>query len=249
MNTVAVILAGGKGTRISEETRYIPKPMIMVGDRPIIHHIMDEFVSWGIDEFVILTGYKQEIIFGHFFGCSEDITREGNYTVCKSKDWKVTLVPSGMESQTGGRLLFLKGLISDDFFFTYGDGLSDIDLSKVIKLHKEKNAIATVSGVHPAPRFGSLFIRDDGLVQEFGEKVDHLDGWINGGFSVLSPKILDYINSEQCNLEKDVYPQLAKDGNLYSVTHDGFWQCVDTIRDLDLLNSIYLEKGRIWLKQ
>lgn len=246
--TTAVILAGGKGTRISEETRYIPKPMIMLDDRPIIHHIMDEFISWGVRDFIILTGYKQEVIFGYFFGCAEDVYRQGTYVVCTSKEWTVRLVPSGLESQTGGRLLHIKDLVDDDFYFTYGDGLSNIDLDQVMHRHKISGAIATISGVHPAPRFGSLHLNSVGKVIEFGEKVDHLDGWINGGFAVLSPAILEYIRSPQCNLEKEVYPQLAHNGYLYAVTHDGFWQCVDTLRDLDTLNTIYKEQGKIWLK-
>lgn len=248
MDNIAVILAGGRGTRISEESRIVPKPMIYLVDKPILHHLIDEFVHQGIKEFVILSGYKQEIIFGYFFGLSDDFYRDGNHTVFQIEGIKITLVPSGLDSQTGGRLLFLKDIVKDDFFLTYGDGLSNINLQSVLNKHKQSNAIVTISGVHPVPRFGDIVFDDSGKVNIFDEKRDHLRGWINGGFAAISPKILSYISSEQCNLEKDVYPKLLQDEKLYVVPHSGFWHCVDTIRDLENLTEIYNKEGKVWLK-
>lgn len=240
----AVILAGGKGTRISEETKSIPKPMIRVGNKPILHHIMDGYISQGVNEFVILCGYKSEIIYGYFISISDSYTS----SVFQTNEWKVTLIESGIEPQTGGRLRKAQSLINDDFFFTYGDGVSNIDIHDVMKSHVDHRAIATISGVRPTPRFGSVLFDARGKVLDFGEKQEHLSGWVNGGFAVLSPDIFSYINSDDCNLEKDVYPMLAQKNKMYVVTHDGFWHCVDTLRDLDALEEIYSMQGAIWIK-
>lgn len=248
MNNVAVILAGGRGTRISEESKVVPKPMIYLDDKPILHHLIDEFVYQGVKDFIILSGYKQEIIYGYFYVLANNVFKSNGCTTFQVGNLNINLVPSGLESQTGGRLLFLKDIIRNDFFLTYGDGLSDINLQKVLDTHKQHNALATISSVRPAPRFGDVIFDESGRVTEFDEKRDSLRGWINGGFAVISPEILSYISSEQCNLEKDVYPELVQIGKLYTVPHYGFWHCVDTIRDLENLTEIYNKEGKIWLK-
>jgi len=244
-----VILAGGKGTRISEETKTIPKPMIRVGDKPILHHIMSSYISQGHNEFIIPVGYKSEIIYGYFLSLQHYSMRDkGDSLEIGFSNCVVTLVKSGMDTQTGGRLKRVEEFIKDDFFFTYGDGLSDVDVLKVMEKHKEVGAVATISAVRPDPRFGSLLFDGNGKVVDFGEKQEHLRGWINGGFAVLSPDIFSYIDSDECNLEKDVYPKLAYRDKMYAVTHDGFWKCVDTIRDLEEIEDIYNKQGTIWLK-
>lgn len=247
---MAVILAGGKGTRISEETKNIPKPMIKIGDKPILHHIMDSYISQGVNEFIIPVGYKYEIIFGYFFGISKLVSHvEESHVVFKSPEWTASVIYSGEDSQTGGRLKRISHLIDSDFYFTYGDGLSNVCVDDVKNFHNRTNsAIATILGVRPISRFGSIIFNSDGRVTDFGEKQEHLSGWINGGFSVLSPKIFDFIDSDDCNLEKDVYPKLADTGSLFTVTHDGFWHCVDTLRDWESLSEIYENKGAIWVK-
>jgi len=244
----AVILAGGKGTRISEETRNIPKPMIRVGDKPILHHIMEEYISQGVNEFIILSGYKSEIIYGYFLSISNLVMQDNGVSTFQTSDWKVNIIYSGIESQTGGRLGRAKQFLQEDFFFTYGDGLSDIDIRSLVKFHKKNNAIATISGVRPAPRFGSIQFDESGKVLDFGEKQEHLHGWVNGGFAAMSTEIFSYIDSDDCNLEKDIYPILSNNGKLYVVAHNGFWHCVDTLRDLDQLEEIYKTNGAIWIK-
>lgn len=244
----AVILAGGKGTRISEETKNIPKPMILVGGKPLLHHIIDGYASQGVKEFIVLTGYKSEIIYGYFYSLSDTAHQQNGQTTFCLQDISVTLLYSGLEPQTGGRLSKVRSLVQEDFFFTYGDGLSDIDIWKVHEMHQKHHPITTISGVRPVPRFGSVLFDSDGKVLDFGEKQEHLSGWINGGFAVMSPNIFSYIHSDDCNLEKDVYPELVRSGKLYSVCHDGFWQCVDTLRDLEMLEEVHKENGTIWIK-
>ena len=245
--TKVVILAGGRGTRISEETKTIPKPMIRIGDKPILHHIMDSYISQGLKEFIIPVGYKSEIIYGYFLGLPYYYMKDqGNSLEIGLGNCVVTLVKSGMDTQTGGRLKRIEELIDDDFFFTYGDGVSDLDVHKVMQKHKEVGAIVTISAVRPDPRFGSLLFDGNGKVADFGEKQEHLKGWINGGFAAVSPSLFTYISGDDVNLEKDVYPLLAYQDKMYAVTHDGFWKCIDTARDLEELNEIYNTRGAIW---
>jgi glucose-1-phosphate cytidylyltransferase len=245
-----VILAGGKGTRISEETKTIPKPMIRVGDKPLLHHIMDSYIAQGLNEFIIPVGYKSEIIIGYFLGIPNYfVDYHSGFMTIGLGNCLVTIVNSGMETQTGGRLKRIEEFIDDDFFFTYGDGLADLDIHKVMKKHKDVEAIATISAVRPSPRFGSLLFDGNGKIADFGEKQEHLRGWINGGFAAMSPEIFSYISGDDVNLEKDIYPFLAYRDKMYAVEHNGFWQCVDTIRDLEEIENIYNEQGAIWLKR
>lgn len=247
-----VILAGGEGTRISEETRHIPKPMIRVGGVPLIRHIMGIYEKYGINEFIVPVGYKSEIITAYFLGYVDTrLNQVDGNLVFTNPDWTVTIVDTGRNTMTGGRIGKLRNLLGEDFCMTYGDGVSDVDVTRAIKIHKNKgNAVATITAVRPSPRFGSLeFVDEDSTsIIEFGEKIENLKGWINGGFMVLSPKIFDLIHFDDCNLEKDVFPQLAKQGAMYGVRHTGFWHCVDTLRDLLELEEIRNTKGAIWLE-
>lgn len=243
----AVILAGGKGTRITEETKTIPKPMIYIGDKPILHHIMDIFISQGIDDFIIPVGYKSEIIFGYFLDKGNIFTSDTEWII-QSQDFKVTIVNTGMETLTGGRIGRLKKYITDDFFFTYGDGLSDVILGDVLREHIKASNIVTLTAVPPIPRFGNIEFVGDTEVRTFGEKDLSPTEWINGGFGVLSPEIFEYLDGDNCNIEKDVFPGIALEGKMGAIRHGGFWQCMDTYRDYELLNRIYQEQGAIWLK-
>jgi len=243
----AVILAGGKGTRISEETRTIPKPMIYIGDKPLLHHIMDIFIHQGINEFIIPVGYKSEFIFGYFSDKGSLSTADNEYIV-NSGNWKVTIVNTGLETLTGGRIKRLEKYITEDFFFTYGDGLSDVLLGKVLKEHIKADNIVTLTAVPPIPRFGNIEFLDDTRVGKFGEKDLSPTEWINGGFGVLSPKVFEYLDGDNCNIEKDSFPVIASENKMGAIKHYGFWQCMDAYRDYELLQELYREKGAIWLK-
>ena len=246
-----VILAGGEGTRISEETRYIPKPMIRVGDRPLLRHIMDIYINQGINEFIIPVGYKSEIITSYFLTYENTTLNQvdGNL-VFSNHEWKATVVETGKGTQTGGRIGRLRDLLTEDFCMTYGDGVGNPDIQFVLREHKAYRTVATITAVRPVPRFGSVIFKPgEATVLEFGEKTERQRDWINGGFAVLSPRIFDYIVNDNCNLEKDVYPVLADTGELCAVKHEGFWHCVDTLRDLQELETIYKEHGASWAKQ
>lgn len=252
-----VLLAGGKGTRISEETQYIPKPMMMVGDKPILHHIMDCYMKYGFNDFIIAAGYKKESILGYFMGLE---TLESESTKVGDgihhffhKDFDVTVVDTGLETQTGGRLKRLAPLLKDIFMMTYGDGLSNVNLSTLLEKHLNNNYkenLVTVTAVPPIPRFGSMEImHGTEKVIQFSEKSNpYKDSWINGGFFVINPISLSYIENDDSNWEKDVLPQLAKKGDLHAFTHAGFWHCIDTLRDLEEIRRTYKEEGAVWLK-
>lgn len=248
--TKCVILAGGMGTRLSEETQFIPKPAIMIGDKPIIHHIMDSYLRYGVQEFIVPVGYKSHIILGYFAGLPDvKIHKVSNEKVdIECDNWKVSLIHTGLETMTGGRLKMLEPYIHDPFYFTYGDGLSDIDVRLAMRDLLEYNSFVTLTAVHPIPRFGSLSFTRDGIVTRFGEKLDNMDSWINGGFAAMSPDIFSYIEDDETNLEKITYPKLCEIGKLRTVVHNGFWKCCDTKRDLDDLSEIYQKDGAIWLK-
>ena len=250
-----VILAGGKGSRISEETQTIPKPMLMVGDKPLLHHIMDIFMKYGYNNFIIAGGYKNEHLLAYFIGLLEEkdysyisaghLTSEFQFS-----KFRVQVINTGLETQTGGRLKRIAPFIKDDFFMTYGDGLSNVNLNLVKAFHRFPS-LATVTAVNPIPRFGEMKITDEGIVTEFGEKpkqsIMRHDGWINGGFFVLNPEILDMISSDDTNFESEILPLLAKQRQLTAYVHNDFWQCVDTLRDLEQIRKIYKEEGARWL--
>ena len=253
----AVVLAGGLGTRISEETHLKPKPMIEIGGMPILWHLMKSYSSYGINDFIICCGYKGYLIkeyFANYFLHMSDVTFEmaNNKMVVheqKAEPWRVTLVDTGEDTMTGGRLKRVaKHLAEDDAFcFTYGDGLSDIDISASIEFHMTHKKLATVTAVLPPGRFGSLE-RNGQTVNGFIEKPHGDGGWINGGFFVLSPKVIDYIGSDSTSWELEPMSRLAQEGQLQAYEHNGFWQPMDTLREKNLLEDLWSSGKAPWKK-
>ena len=250
-----IILAGGFGSRLSEYTEAIPKPMVKIGNKPILFHLMKYYYKFGFKDFIIALGYKSEIIKDYFLNYSAlnssfTINLENNDIEIHDNvklDWKVTLVDTGLNTMTGGRLLRLKDHVGKkDFMLTYGDGLSNIDLSKLIEFHNENRKIVTVSAVRPVARFGELNI-ESGSVKSFQEKPQISDGWINGGFFVMNPKILNYIDNDSTILEKEPLEKMVSMNELSAYKHSGFWQCMDTKRDKDRLEEIYNSGSVPWL--
>jgi len=253
----AVILAGGLGTRISEETDLKPKPMIEIGGKPIIWHIMKMYSAHGVNEFIICCGYKGYIIkeyFSNYFLHQSDVTfklSENGMEVHdgRAEPWVVTLVDTGENSMTGGRLGAVSKYIKNEkaFCFTYGDGVSDINISKSIAFHKKHGKKATVTAVYPTARFGALKIEDD-FVNGFEEKPKGDGGFVNGGFFILSPKVLELIDGRNCVWEQEPLTRLAEMGELKAFNHKGFWQPMDTLRDKILLEELW-ETGKAPWKQ
>ena len=250
----AVILAGGLGTRISEESHLKPKPMIEIGGKPILWHIMKMYASHGITEFVVCAGYKGYLIkeyFANYFLHNSDITfdlKTNQQVVHQTSGdaWKVTVVDTGEDTMTGGRLKRVQKFIGDEAFcLTYGDGVSDIDIRSSIKFHNEHGKLATITAVQPPGRFGRLLIKGT-TVESFVEKPLGDGDWINGGFFVLSPKVLDYIHEDLTLWEKEPLANLAKDGQLESFSHHGFWQPMDTQRDRTYLESLWQSNQAPW---
>ena len=250
-----VILAGGLGTRISEESHLKPKPMISIGEYPILVHIMRIYASQGFNEFIVLAGYKQQIIkeyFANFDIYTNDVTFDfvNGKRIIHDKpkfDWKVTIVDTGKNTQTAGRLLRAKKYIGDEpFLLTYGDAVGDIDINSLIESHKKSNKTATISVYNFGQNKGVVEVEKDGSVSAFREKSD-LDGdLINIGYMVVNKDIFDYINNDQAVLEKDVLNRLADDGKLHSYTHKGFWQCMDTMSERDYLEKLWQNKDCPW---
>lgn len=250
----AIILAGGFGTRLSEITGSIPKPMVEIGGKPILWHIMNIYAAHGITEFVIALGYKAEVIkeyFINFYAFNNDITLDlanGKTTIHDGKQpkWKIHLVDTGLNTLTGGRVKRLKEWIGDEtFLMTYGDGVSDVNITEVIKHHKHHQKQATVTAVHPAARFGGLVISND-HVTEFTEKNQSKEGWINGGFFVLEPQVFDLIENDQTTWERGPLEHLAQHNQLTAYCHDGFWQPMDTLREYQLLESLWQSGKAPW---
>ena len=250
-----VILAGGFGSRISEYTEAIPKPMIKIGDKPILYHIMNYYASYGHNEFIIALGYKSEIIKDYFLNykvlnsdftinmSSEQITVHNKSSI----NWKITLVDTGSNAMTGGRLIKLKKFIGkQDFMLTYGDGLSNVDLKKLLKFHKNHNKMVTVTAVRPSARFGELKIVND-KVERFEEKPQISDGWINGGFFVMKSIFIDLIKDEKTILERAPLEKVAIMNELNAYKHNDFWHCMDTKRDKDRLEEIYYSGKVPWI--
>ncbi len=243
-----VILAGGRGTRISEESGLKPKPMIEIGGRPILWHIMKIYGEYGICEFIICCGYKGYVIkeyFANYFLHSSDVTFDLNNNSMeihakKAEPWRVTLVDTGEDSMTGGRLKRVAPYLKDDdaFCFTYGDGVANVDLSSLINFHQSHGRLATVTAVKPPGRFGALSL-DGNLIVDFQEKPAGDGAWINGGFFVLSPKTLDFIEDDQTVWEREPMERLAKDDQFRAFFHEGFWQPMDTLRDKGLLDELW----------
>lgn len=249
-----VLLAGGFGTRIAEYTELIPKPMVKIGNYPIIWHIMNIYSYYGYNDFVIALGYKSEVIKNYFLDYVSNTSdiyldlKSGKVDqLSKSKlDWKVTLVETGLNSMTGGRIKRLRKYIGDErFMCTYGDGVSNVNINDLVDMHKSKSKIATVTTVHPVARFGEVEIEND-EVKSFAEKPQTGQGWINGGFFVFEPEIFDYIDNDETVLEALPLENLAKNNQLSAFRHEGFWQCMDTIRDRKYLENLWQSNKAEW---
>ena len=249
-----VILCGGLGTRLSEGTDLRPKPMVEVGGRPILWHILKHYAHYGFNEFALALGYKGECIKRFFL---EYYHLDSNLTVHLSKgraeahegkreDWVVHLVDTGTQTQTGGRLKRLTHLLGNEtFMLTYGDGVSNVNFTRLLEFHRAHGKLATVTAVRPPARFGGL-VFDGDLVKEFTEKPQIGEGWINGGFFVLEPQVLDYIKGDETIFERDPLERLAKERQLAAYRHDDFWQCMDTLRDTRLLESLWDSGNAPW---
>ena len=250
----AVILAGGHGTRISEETHLKPKPMIEIGGKPILWHIMKTYSSHGINDFVICCGYKGYIVkeyFANYFLHMSDVTFDMKNNKMEvhhksAEPWTVTLVDTGLNTMTGGRLKKVKEYVEDDTFcFTYGDGLSDVNISELIQFHKNNNTKATVTSVQPPGRFGTLDISGD-KITNFKEKPPGDGNWINGGFFVLEPSIFDYLKEDTTVWEREPLEKLATENQLSAFKHTGFWQPLDTLRDKNYLDELWNSNKAYW---
>jgi glucose-1-phosphate cytidylyltransferase len=250
----AVILAGGLGTRISEETVARPKPMVEIGGRPILWHIMKSYSAHGVNDFVVCLGYKGYVIkeyFANYFLHMSDVTfdmknNKMDVHQASAEPWRVTLVDTGDDTGTGGRLKRVRGYLGDeDFCFTYGDGLSDVDITKLVAFHRVQKTLATVTAVQPPGRFGTVDIEKN-RISRFEEKPPGEAGWINGGFFVLSPKVCDYIGGDSAVWERDPLERLAREGQLAAYTHRGFWQCMDTLRDRVQLEDLWRAGKAPW---
>lgn len=250
-----VLLAGGYGTRLAEETNLVPKPMIEIGDKPILWHIMKIYSMYGVKEFFVTLGYKSEVIKKYF----HDVFRlSGSMTIDLSKnemrgrqnfeeDWLIHLEETGLHSMTGGRLGRLRSYLDQETFcLTYGDGVANVDIGQVIDFHKSHGKIATVTAVRPPARFGGIKLSPEGQVETFVEKPQLGEGWINGGFFVFNPQIFDYIEDDQTILEAHVLETLAKENQLYAYEHEDFWQCMDTLRDKRLLETLWQNGKAPW---
>ena len=251
----AVILAGGLGSRLSEETVLRPKPMVEIGGKPILWHILNIYSSQGVTEFVIALGYRGEVIkeyFLNFYALNNDITvdlEQGSTTIHRGRApaWKVHLVDTGADTQTGGRLKRLASWLGDDevFMATYGDGVADVDLRDLERFHRAHGRLATVTTVRPPARFGQMVVEQD-EVRGFSEKPQTGEGWINGGFFVLHRRALDYIDGDQTLWERDPLERLTRDGQLMAYRHSGFWQPMDTLREKRLLEDLWATGKAPW---
>ena len=248
-----IILAGGFGTRFSEYTNTIPKPMITIGGKPILWHIMQTYAKFGHKDFYVALGYKAELIKDYFLNyraLNANFTIElGSGNILSHQldhvDWKVTLVDTGDKTMTGGRLKRMKEFIGDEpFMLTYGDGVTDINLDEVLKFHRSHGKLVTMSAVRPAARFGELELEGD-VVRSFKEKPQMHEGWINGGFFIIEPKFFDFIDDDSTLLEREPLEKATKLGELMAYKHKGFWHCMDTKRDHDLLESLW-RSGAPW---
>jgi glucose-1-phosphate cytidylyltransferase len=241
-----VILAGGYGTRLSEETDTLPKPMIEIGGRPLIWHLMKIFSNQGFNEFVVALGYKGQVIKRYFMQYPQietdmqvDLASASVKTAGQpAENWKIDLIDTGHDTMTGGRLKRLRGLLDDTFIFTYGDGLANVNLRRLVEFHRSHRRLATVTAVKPPSRFGLLQIAEE-KVTSFNEKPRNPDDWINGGYFVLEPGAIDYIDGDATPWERDPCQRLARNGELFAYRHDGYWQCVDTLHELRTLREIW----------
>ena len=250
-----VILAGGRGTRIQEESLIKPKPLIEIGSKPIIWHIMKTYSHYGFKEFIICCGYKGYLIkeyFANFSLHNSDVTidiKKNEIQVHKNnnEDWKITLVDTGDNSLTGGRILKIKDFVDDEFFLTYGDGVADVNISKLIEHHKINKKLATMTIVQPQGRFGMVeFNTKTHLIENFSEKLKGDGSWVNGGFFVLNKKIFEYLKDDQTIWERDPLENLSKENELIAFRHEGFWHAMDTMRDKIFLESLWNYNKAPW---
>ena len=250
-----VILAGGFGTRISEESHLKPKPMIEIGEMPILWHIMKEYSHYGYNEFVICLGYKQAVVkefFADYFLHTSDVTFDlannemqvhNNY----SEPWKVTLIDTGLNTMTGGRIKRIKDYVGDEtFMLTYGDGVSDVDIDRLLKYHKAHRKIGTITAISVDQRFGVLDMSSDGSIHNFAEKQEQDSTVVNGGYMVFEPAIFDYIEGDATVFEREPLMKLSKDGELMAYRHEGFWQCMDTQREKEKLEKLWASGKAPW---
>lgn len=252
-----VILAGGFGTRISEESHLRPKPMIEIGGKPILWHIMKIYSRYGFNDFIICGGYKQEAIkeyFEHYYLLNCDVEFDlstGDRKIINSsatEPWKVTVVDTGLNTMTGGRIKRIRKLIGDEpFMLTYGDGVSDVDISELVRFHKARGKIVTLTAVQMGSRFGNLDISNEGDVRQFSEKKKEYGSWINGGFMVIEPKIFEYIEGDSTVFELGPLEKIAKESELAAYRHEGFWKCMDTLRDKTELETLVNNKEAPWI--
>lgn len=253
-----VILAGGLGTRISEESHLKPKPMIEIGGAPILWHIMKYYFSYGFNEFIICCGYKGYVIkeyFANYYLHRSDVTfdfSDKNRRIVHYNDaepWKVTVVDTGQETMTGGRLKRIRKYVEGEtFLMTYGDGVSTVNLDALVKFHARHGKLATLTAIQPGGRFGVLDMDEEGGVRRFAEKAKEDGGWINAGFMVLEPKVLDYIDGDATFFEREPLERLAKENQLVAYKHNGFWKCMDTLRDKETLDFLIKSKKAPWIR-
>ncbi len=255
-----VILAGGLGSRISEESHLKPKPMIEIGEVPILCHIMKTYSHYGFNDFVICAGYKQHVIkkyFADYYLRHSDVTFDfsgGADKVIvhntKTENWKVTIVDTGLHTLTGGRVRRIQKYINDDeFMLTYGDAVSDVDILKLLEHHRNSGKLATLTAVQPGGRFGTLDIGQDSVVNNFAEKTKESGGWINAGFMILNRRIFDLISSDQTILEREPLETLSREGQLSAYKHTGFWQCMDTLKEKNYLENLWdsgMAPWKVW---
>ena len=258
-NIPVAILCGGKGTRLKEETEFRPKPMVMVGDRPMVWHIMKTYAHYGFRDFMLCLGYKGNMIREYFLNYDwnhSDVMLElGSKRVTKlnkghtEEDWRIWLIDTGQETMTGGRLkrlaTYLERIGSDIFLGTYGDGVCNVNIKDILAYHRSHGKLATMTAVRPISRFGELIIEEN-LVTSFKEKPQTSEGWINGGYFVLHRKVLDLIERDDTVFEAEPLKTLSEMGELAVYQHDGFWQCMDTYRELELLNNLYKSGKAQW---
>ena len=253
----AVILAGGYGTRISEESHLRPKPMVEIGGKPILWHIMKHFSAYGVDEFIICCGYMQQVIkeyFANYFLHNSDITfdfKQGRNDMIVHNDrtelWKVSVIDTGLDTMTGGRIKRVAPYLDDEpFFLTYGDGVSDVNLDELVAFHKKQGGLLTMTCVHPSIRFGNLNISEDNKVRSFREKSKEKEDWVNAGFMVMEKGILDYIEGDETVLERGPIERCAADGKMNAFRHSGFWQCMDTLREKEMLEQLWRSGSAPW---
>lgn len=252
-----VLLAGGFGTRISEESHLKPKPMIEIGNQPILWHIMKTYSYYGYNEFIICAGYKQNVIkeyFANYYLHKSDVTfdfvNDNKMTIHNniSEPWKVTIVDTGLNTLTGGRIKRIASYVGNEsFMMTYGDGVCDIDISRLVAFHKASGKKATMTAVQPGSRFGTMDIGDDNSISTFAEKSKTAGGWINGGYMVLEPEVFDYINDDSTIFEREPMERLAREGQMIAYKHNGFWQCMDTLRDKNYLEELIGANQAPWM--